>query len=264
MPKESIYIYGCTTNIGCEREVNEDYGAFTVLAHDILLAVVADGLGSKRNGRGIQPAVIAVSELQEAVQRLYNSDRDMFLAYPAEMLMEALQAANRVIGTLQYANEESYGGIGVCISACLFYNGKMCFVHCGNTRVSLLRIKEDGTATIMQLSHDHTVARDKWDRGEIKTPEEYGRSGDKYRYTSGLGIVADPEIQAFSSSCKPGDIFVITTDGVHYAITDTAMGDLILSAERWDYATQALIDAALQEKMQDNITAAVVFIPVIK
>lgn len=258
---DSDYIFGCTTDAGCGRDVNEDHCSFCVLAKDVLLAIVADGFGSKQNGLGIQPAVIAVSELQVAAQRLYCSDPDMFLSYPAEMLLEALQVANRVIGTLKFASEENYGGIGVCLSACLFYrHEKMCFVHCGNTRVNLLRVIDDGKANIMQLSHDHTLAREKWDRGEIQTPEEYGKSGDKYRYTSGLGLTVDPEIQTFSGNCKPGDIFIMTTDGVHYAISDTAMGDLVLTAERWDFATQAMIDAALQEKMQDNITAAVVFI----
>lgn len=260
--KDCKYTFGYTTNVGCNREVNEDHSAFTVLASDILLAVIADGFGSKQNGQGIQPAVIAVSELSNALQHLYNSEPDMFLSYPAEMLMEAVYSANRVIGTLKFANDESYSGIGVCLSACLFYHDKMCFVHCGNTRVSLLRVKEDNAATIMQLTLDHTVAREKWDRGEIKTPEEYGLSGDKYKFTSGLGIVVEPEMQTFSCKCKPGDIYVLTTDGVHYAIPDTAIGDIILTAERWDFATQGLIDAALQEKMQDNITAAVVFIPV--
>ncbi|NLT13306.1 MAG: serine/threonine-protein phosphatase [Clostridiales bacterium] len=257
----SKFTYGCTTNIGAGRDVNEDYGAFLELSDDVLLAVVADGLGSKQNRLNIQPAVIASTEIVNTVKRLYDNAPDMFLEYPAEMLLEAMHVANRVIGTLQFANDENYGGIGVCLSACLFYGSKMCFVHCGNTRVSLLRVSGDNKASIMQITRDHTVAREKWDRGEIKTPEEYGMSGDKYRFTSGLGIVAEPEIQTFSSNCKPGDIYVLTTDGVHYAIPDTAIGDIILTAERWDYATTAIIDACLQEKIQDNITAAIVFIP---
>lgn len=260
MPVESIYTYGGTSDYGCIREVNEDFFDFVVLDEDTLLTVVADGAGSKQNGIGLQPAVVACAEITEAVRRLYRDNPKMFLQFPAEMLQEAMAVANRVIGAFKVANEELYSGFGVCITCCLVYERtKFCFVHCGNTRLHLIRLQPDGSARILQLTHDHTKAMELLQEGTIQGDAYYAHPA-RYVYTSGLGVVAEPEIQAYTGKLKKGDILLMTTDGIHYAIRPEAMCDIILQAGNWTAATQALTEGAKMLKMEDNMTAALIFI----
>ena len=260
MPDKCIYTYGGTSDYGYGREVNEDFFDFVILDEDVLLAVVADGAGSKQNGLGLQPAVIASAEITEAVRRLYGCDPEMFLTHPSEMLQEAMAVANRVIGAFKVAHEELYSGVGVCLSCCLIYDkSKFCFVHAGNTRICLLRMEKDGSARIIQLTQDHTKAAELLEDGVIKGEEYYAHPA-RYTFTNGLGVVASPEQQTYSGKLKKGDLLLLTTDGIHYAIRPEAMGDIVLQAGNWAAATQALGDGAKMLKMEDNMTAALIFI----
>lgn len=260
MQDKTIYTYGGTADCGYGREVNEDFFDFVVLSENVLFALVADGAGSKQNGLGLQPAVVASSEITETIRRLYAYDPEMFLAHPTEMLLEAVNVANRVIGAFKVANDELYSGFGVCISCCLIYeNSKFCFVHCGNTRIHLLRLQTDGSSRIIQLTQDHTKAAQMLQEGIIKGEEYYGHPA-RYVFTSGIGIVASPELQTYTGRLKKGDILLLTTDGIHYAIRPEAMGDIVLQAGNWSAATRALVDGAKMLKMEDNATAALVFI----
>ncbi|MBQ3010755.1 MAG: serine/threonine-protein phosphatase [Oscillospiraceae bacterium] len=260
MQDKTVYTYGGTSDCGYGREVNEDFFDFVVLSDTTLFALVADGAGSKQNGLGLQPAVVAASEITEAVRRLYACDPEMFLAHPAEMLLEAVNVANRVVGAFKVANEELYSGFGVCLSCCLVYeNSKFCFAHCGNSRIHLLRLQSDGSSRIIQLTQDHTKAAQLMQEDVIKGEEYYSHPA-RYVFTSGIGIAATPEIQTYSGQLRKGDILLLTTDGVHYAIRPEAMGDIVLQAGNWSAATKGLTDGARMLKMEDNATAALVFV----
>jgi len=260
MQDKTVYTYGGTSDCGYGREVNEDFFDFVVLSDHVLFALVADGAGSRQNGLGLQPAVVASSEITETVRRLYACDPDMFLSHPTEMLLEAVSVANRVIGAFKVANKELYSGFGVCISCCLIYEkSKFCFVHCGNTRIHLLRLQGDGSSRIIQLTQDHTKASELMQEGIIKGEEYYGHPA-RYVFTSGIGVTAAPEIQTYAGQLRKGDILLLTTDGIHYAIRPEAMGDIVLQAGNWSAATKALADGARMLKMEDNGTAALVFI----
>ncbi|MBQ3570663.1 MAG: serine/threonine-protein phosphatase [Methanocorpusculum sp.] len=260
MQDKTVYTYGGTSDCGYGREVNEDFFDFVVLSDTTLFALVADGAGSKQNGLGLQPAVVAASEITEAVRRLYACDPEMFLAHPAEMLLEAVNVANRVVGAFKVANEELYSGFGVCLSCCLVYeNSKFCFAHCGNSRIHLLRLQSDGSSRIIQLTQDHTKAAQLMQEDVIKGEEYYSHPA-RYVFTSGIGIAATPEIQTYSGQLRKGDILLLTTDGVHYAIRPEAMGDIVLQAGNLSAATKGLTDGARMLKMEDNATAALVFV----
>lgn len=255
----SKYVYGGVSDIGYGREINEDYLDFVSLSEDVLFGVVADGVGSKASA--MQPAAIASSEITQAVYRLYTYDAAAFLASPRLMLLEAMHIANRVLAAFKVSNEELYSGFGVCVTCCLVYNGnKFCFAHAGNTRLYLIRNK-DNVPTIRQLSKDHTKAAEMLDE-EIITPEQFVLHPDRTIYTSGLGVFAEPKIQLFDGTLKEGDIILITTDGIHYAIRPEALSDITMQAGSWDAATRTLIEGAKMQKYVDNMTAAIIHLPI--
>lgn len=253
--KDSLYYYGGISDYG-DRETNEDFLTFQELSSNIMLAVVADGAGSRQCGFALQPAVIAATDLIAAVQRIYNANPEILSQYSAEILTEAMQAANRTIGVFKVANETLYSGFGVCVSACLLLNGKAVIAHCGNTRVYLIRYIS-GESKILQLTHDHTSAATMVSEGTLSEEEYYSHPG-RYTYTSGLGFAVNPEIQTFSITTKKGDLLALTTDGIHYAIRPKYISEIILQARNWKEAAQSLINGAKSQEMDDNMTAAVI------
>lgn len=254
---ESKFPYGGTSDYGL-REINEDFLAFEVLREDIVLGVIADGAGSKQCGFSLQPAVIAASEVVKTIRRLYMFSPELIENYAAEMLMESIGVANTVIGAFKVANEVDYSGFGVCMTCCLVCGDRFYIAHCGNTRAYLIRHTNDGSARIIQLTHDHTLARRMVEEGTLAENEYYSHPG-RYNYTSGLGFVTEPEIQTYAGAFKYGDLLVLTTDGIHYAIRPEAISDIILQSDNWNVATKSLIEGAKLEKMQDNMTAAVIY-----
>lgn len=259
MPKiESKYIYGGTSEIGFEMDVNEDYFHFQALREDVLLLVVADGMGSLPST--LQPAAIASIEAIQACERMFRKDPDVFLENPTMMLQEGLYVANRVLGAFKIANEPRYAGFGCSMLAILVYdNNKFAFAQCGNTRLSQIRIKPDGSININQMTQEHTVAMDLFEQGIISA-EDYYYHPDRFKLSSGIGIVSDPEIQLYSGKLKRGDIILATTDGIHYGIRPEAMARFVVDSDNWESASKALTSAAVMEKVPDNATAAIIYI----
>lgn len=256
---QSKFVYGGTTDYGSGREINEDFLAFSVLREDILLGVIADGAGSRQCGFAFQPAVIAATEIVSVVERMYKSNPELVEQYPIEVLSEAVYSANRSIGIFKVANEDLYSGFGVCLSVCLVIGGRFFLAHCGNTRIYLIRHMQDGSSKIIQLTHDHTKAAEMVAEGTLADGEEYYSHPARYTFTSGLGFVPDPEVQTYSARLKQGDLLVLTSDGIHYAIKPDAIRDIILQSDNWEVASKSLIDGAKMLKMNDNMTAAIIY-----
>lgn len=257
---ESKYIHGGVTDYGLGRETNEDFLAFEVLREDILFGIIADGAGSKQCGFSFQPAAVASVEAVETIKRLYGANPDLITKYPVEALNEAVAVANRAIGIMKASNEELYSGFGVCLSCCLVIKGQFCFAHCGNTRIYLIRHATDNTPHIIQLTRDHTRAAEMVSEGTLADDEYYIHPA-RYTYTSGLGFVTNPAVQTYEGTLKSGDVLVLTTDGIHYAIRPEAISDIVLQTGTWDGAAKTLIEGAKMQKMQDNMTAAIIYAP---
>ncbi len=255
---QSKYFYGGVSDVGYMRERNEDFLAFEVLREDILLAVVADGAGSRQCGFEIQPAVIAATEIVGVVKRFFTSNPEFLEKYPIEVLNEAMAVANRTIGVFKVANEDLYSGFGVCATCCLVIGEKFFFAHCGNTRLYMVRHLQDDSARILQLTNDHTLAARMVKDGTLNA-EEYYSHPSRNTYTSGLGFVDTPEIQTYSATLKKGDLLALTTDGIHYAINPESIKNIILESDGWESAANALISGAKMREMVDNMTAAIIY-----
>ena len=78
--------------------------------------------------------------------------------------------------------------------------------------------------------------------------------------TSALGYVFEPEIQVMSTTLKQNDILLLTTDGIHYAVRQEAMLDIVIASDNCRAAADNLIDAAKMLEYNDNMTAAVIYV----
>ncbi len=245
------YIYGANSDIGNSRKLQEDY-MFCKEYDGNLLAVIADGSGTTDDR--LQPAVMAVNNIIDEINDLYQNEYQIFMDNTLLFIRRALLNANKVIGALKISNEEFYSGYSASVTALFIKeNGKMCYAHAGNTRLYLIR-----NAQMTCLTEDHTVAMEKLSKGEL-SDEQYYVTDDRLKLTSGVGILAEPDIYFQEGGIKPQDILLLTTDGIHYAIRQEPMTRIILESADCDAASANLVEAAKNViHYPDNMTAIVI------
>ena len=252
------YDYGGVSDQGYNRETNEDYITMVELDKDVLFAVVADGAGSK--GTNTQPAAIVTNELVSLVRDAYKADKDFFLENASYLLNTFMLCSNRVLGAFKMGNEELYSGYSASVTCALFDAiGHLTFAHAGNTRLYLMRMKKDGDLPpLIQLTTDHTVAMLQVQNGEME-PMQYYVHPDRLSLYSGIGMLLSPDIQTFELDLVKGDIILMSTDGIHFAVRQKPMRNLILEANDCESAVRTLISGAKETKYMDNMSAIMVF-----
>jgi serine/threonine protein phosphatase PrpC len=110
--------------------------------------------------------------------------------------------------------------------------------HVGDGRVCLLR---DGA--LEQLTTDHRIF--------VTREESY--------LSRALGINSQLDIDYRTEAVEQGDIFVLSTDGVHEHVAPALIIDLIARhGDDLDAAARAIVDAALQQGSPDNLTVQLV------
>lgn len=246
------------SDIGTNRKKNEDYISVVSLDKNNTLAIIADGTGSMDNLP--QPAHIAVNEIVNILKREFAEDKSIFKENSEIFIKEAFLSANSVLCALKVANEELYSGFAVSASCCFISDeNRITIIHCGNTRVYRIRKSADNKADIRQITTDHTKAQKKLLKKEI-TYEEYHMDPERLIMTSGLGIVAEPEIQALTIDIRPKDIIFLSTDGVHNAIKMDSLNELIIQSANCDEAAKSLIKGAKMLKYPDDASVIVMFV----
>ncbi len=248
--------YGATSDEGIGRTTNEDYFNFISLADDILFGMIADGMGGVS---GFQPASIVINEISQSVKHLVTIDKEKFLSNADFYIRQAIFYANRVLLTYKLANEEKFAGFATTFTAVFCVKDVFYFYHCGNSRLYMIKKTPNSEVLFKQISIDHTKAKNLLNSGDI-SEEEYYFHPDRAVLTSALGVVADPEIQCFSGTLKQDTIFVLTTDGIHFAVNEDGIKSIVTESGECIGASKTLIQAAKSQDFNDNMTAMVIWV----
>lgn len=246
------FILGANADIGNARKLQEDFIRAVEFGND-MLAIVADGTGATNDY--LHPAVVAANSIINEFQDIINEDKDLFDQDPLFFLRRAMLNANSMIGMLKLADDQLYSGYAASVSAVyLTEGGKIHFAHAGDTRIYLLR-----NGVLNQMTEDHTEARRKQNEGLLLPGDDYYTSDDRLKVTNGIGMVSNPQIDTMEGSLKENDILLMTTDGVHYALTSDDMKTIILNAENEIDASEKLIYASKNlVEYPDNMAAIVI------
>ncbi|MGD8860790.1 MAG: Stp1/IreP family PP2C-type Ser/Thr phosphatase [Myxococcales bacterium] len=245
------------TDVGRRRLSNED--AFLV---DMTLGlfVVADGMGGHNAGEvASEEAVDAV----HGVVRREAASLDQVAQLPpgasgsmpppmqkAQRVMEsAVQAATYMVFGLGEANPDQKG-MGTTISALLVRGTYAITAQVGDSRIYHLR-----GGRVQQLTEDHTLVAWQIKKGLI-TEEEARHSKQKNVITRAVGSREYVQVDTRSIEVRPGDRFLLCSDGLHGYVEEREVGDLL--AGTVEEAAQRAIDLANQRGGRDNITAVVV------
>jgi protein phosphatase len=222
------------TDTGRRRLRNED--AFIC---EPPLFAVADGMGGARAGE--IAAGLAAAALEEAGTETRGSEG------VAALIVEA----NRRIWERSLADPLT-AGMGTTVTAALVdaTAGTVAIGHVGDSRAYLLRGDD-----LEQLTTDHSLVAELVESG-VLTPEEAERHPQRSAITRALGTEPTVDVDAFTITAEPGDLFLICSDGLPVMVTDEAMASAITGADRDPAASaEALVAAANARGGEDNITA---------
>jgi PPM family protein phosphatase len=237
-------IPAAVTDIGCERDINED--RYAVIDSSAGRAwIVCDGMGGALGGE--LAAQLAIDAIRRALE---SSD----FATPTDALRAAIEQANRVI-VLRRQNP-AFSAMGTTVAAVLVNGDEIVIAYVGDSRVYLVR---DGV--IQQLTVDHTYVQDLVDRGAIN-PEDALSHPQAHVLTRCLGAEPrlDVEMLNFwiweSGEDEPEDRLVMCSDGLYSLVSDAEIAEIVTRFSPQESCVQ-LVELAKQRGGYDNITLAV-------
>jgi protein phosphatase len=172
---------------------------------------------------------------------------------------------SRVIALIQEANRQVYeraredsdaSGMGTTITVALFDDGIVWIGHVGDSRAYLIRDRKGE-----QLTEDHSLVAELVRSGRL-SPEEAETHPQRSVITRALGTDPDVDVDVFSVEAKPGDLFLICSDGLTAMVDDATILDVVeRRRDDLDAAAKELIAAANRNGGEDNIT--VVFFEIV-
>lgn len=241
------------THVGMKRTGNEDS---LLLLEEEGLFVVADGMGGHASGE--VASGMAVAEL-EAFFRLTGRDREM--TWPFKLDPERNYDENRLVVGIRQANaricdqarrEPRCKGMGTTVASLYLANGVAYVGWAGDSRVYRMR---DGE--LRQLSEDHSLLNDLIKARKL-TPEEIEAFPHKNVIVRALGIQDSLQVDVVQDRPRPGDEYLLCSDGLSGMLSDDEMAALLRRGASEQEKVDSLIDAANEAGGVDNITAVLV------
>lgn len=241
------------TDPGKARARNED--AIASLPR-LGVVILADGMGGHNAGEvasGMATTFLA-TEIEKQL-----STRPL-AAQPAEEAGEAAHAMLRqLIADVNQSifraaeSQPQYKGMGTTLVVGLFYDNRLTVAHIGDSRLCRLR---DGE--LSALTKDHSLLQEWIDSGMI-TPEQAATAQHKNLVTRALGVDATVEPEIHDHEVRPGDLFLLCSDGLYDMVSDedTAMTLSALGANL-ELAAGQLIDQANDNGGKDNVSVILV------
>lgn len=227
------------SHVGKVRSNNQDSGYAG--SH---LFVVADGMGGHAGGD--VASAITVNRIAET-DRLYSSPNDAEFALHA-----ALLAANTLLAETVFEHGE-LTGMGTTVSGLLRVGDHVAIAHIGDSRIYLFR---DGE--LSQITADHTFVQRLVDSGRI-TAEEAAVHPRRSVLMRVLGDVdASPEIDTTVMPTRPGDRWLICSDGLSSYVADDKVQAVLSSVSDAQDVADRLVRESLDQGAPDNVTVVLV------
>jgi PPM family protein phosphatase len=241
------------TDPGMVRSHNEDSVAADAANG---LAVLADGMGGYNAGEvasGMATSVIT-TEMRELLARVkpYELDPETHKILAPRLVREQVMKANASIYQAAQSQPQ-YAGMGTTLVMCLFYDNKALVAHLGDSR--LYRMRE---GSLKQITRDHSLLQEQIDSGLISA-EQAKHAQHKNLVTRALGIdpSVEPEIREYET--RPGDIYLLCSDGLCDMVADEDI-EMTLDAlgANLTLAAQQLVQMANDNGGKDNVSVILV------
>ncbi len=241
------------TDAGMVRSHNEDSIAAVA---DKGLVVLADGMGGYNAGEvasGMATTVLT-TELRQLLEDHAPDEVDPQSGQKAALKMLQQQIAKTNTSIYQAAqSQRQYAGMGTTLVVALFYDNKVMVAHIGDSRLYRMRGDE-----FNQVSKDHSLLQEQIDAGML-TKEQAERSSNKNLVTRALGIdpAVEPEIHEYDT--RPGDIYLLCSDGLSDMVSDEDIGMTLKAlGANLNLAAQQLVQMANDNGGRDNVSVILI------
>jgi PPM family protein phosphatase len=191
------------TDTGRQRHANED--SYFARAP---VFVIADGMG------GAQAGEVASKIATDAFDEPLSGDQT------EQALAQRARDANKQIFDLARA-DESRSGMGTTLTAIALAGDEVSIAHVGDSRAYLYR---DGD--LRQLTRDHSLVEELRRQGRL-TSEEAEEHPQRSIITRALGPEADVDPDVHSHQARPGDVFLLCSDGLTTMISEQDISDAL-------------------------------------
>jgi len=245
------------TDRGIKRQENEDA---LFLDDSMGLYMVADGMGGHQAGEIASKLVVeTISEYIKESADVGSADdlddSDNTLSTEANRLLRGIRLSNQVVHEASLRNN-SYRGMGSTVSAVYFANGTIIAANVGDSPIYLIR---DGE--IKLLSVPHTVLAEQ----TALDPENAERFGMEFRHvlTRAMGTEESVKVDIYEIQCFKDDMLVISSDGLSDKARPEEIFQLV-NQHKLNVACQRLVELANERGGDDNITAIVLKVKVVK
>ncbi len=235
------------TDVGCQRERNEDSAAYwqpdrpEELQRKGRLAVVADGMGGYEGGQ--EASNIAV----QTVCDIYANTAGT----PQALLLTGLTTAHERIRSYARKHPKLFG-MGTTCTAASVARSYLYFAHIGDSRLYLIR-----NGNISRLTRDHSYVGRLIESGLVAEADAELHP-QRHILTAALGIGEEisPDSPQQPIALQNGDILVLCTDGLWGVVNDQELRDRVSKHAPRD-ACRELIKMARDRGAPDNLTLQV-------
>ncbi len=241
---ESGIRFATLTDVGNEREGNEDACGTHAESDTHVLVAVADGVGGEEGGE------IASRTAIDVTLRAYRESPPQWGA--PKRLYRAVQQANIEIHDRALVVTE-LRRMSTTLTAVVVDGGVAHAMHVGDSRLYLFR---DGR--ILQKTKDHTVAASR--RRMFLASAEISKDQPEYStLTRSLGRELIAAVDRITFPVARGDVLLLCSDGLYNVLDEAELQGGLRAADS-EAACKALIDAANARGTPDNLTAAVLHV----
>ncbi|TIV95333.1 MAG: serine/threonine-protein phosphatase [Mesorhizobium sp.] len=221
---------------GCVRDHNEDN---YLVEPRTGLWVVADGMGGHEAGEVASASIVD----HLATIGIASSAPDLRARFE-----DRLSRANAEIRNISRSRGIT---IGSTFAALLAMDGRFAGLWAGDSRIYLVR-----GGAISQISRDHTEVQELLDRGMISA-EEALTWPRRNVITHAVGVSDELEIDFQQGELMPGDVFVLSTDGLTAHVSDAEIEAAVKSGPL-QVACEKLLETVLARGGTDNVTIVMV------
>lgn len=227
---------GQSSSAGIKADNEDFYGVNipddTQLENKGITIAIADGMSGSDGGK--EASQLSVKQF---LTDYYSTPESWTVKHAVNRIMSALNSMLFSQGQKRYSSSK---GLVTTFSAIVLKSQTAHLFHVGDSRIYRLR---DGD--FVQLTNDHRV----W----ISNDREY--------LSRALGIDSHLEIDYRRTPIQEEDIYFLSTDGIHDFVSDAELAKhLATHRDNPQKASDTILDAAVKNKSDDNITCQVVHI----
>lgn len=230
-----------TTDVGRQRNHNEDSVIAVEVSDEVALLAVADGMGG--HSAGDVASHLAIETVREEIVDEYDTlpDRPKW----RDVLDDAIRQANQRIH--ERASDDR-SGMGTTLVVALVGDGKTVIGNVGDSRAYRL-----GYTGIEQVTVDQSLVQELVEQGQI-TEDEAADHPQRNVISQSLGTDESVDPDFYEEAV--GETLLLCSDGLNEEVADETIRRVILNASSLSEAAGNLIDQANENGGSDNVSVA--------